>query len=237
MLVILVNEKLYQLTLTLRDLEVLKKLGVGFDYFLKQIPGTKELALFFMIALQGSNLEEGYGFIDDFYEEGNTFQQLVELIPKLYLEVGILSEATEQGEISASSDLSLEEIIKINLKKSIQFGLTEKQFYSMTLAEVIRFSESIEPQRIRQLKEQALMDYTHAELIALNVGCLLSKKAKVPMMEDVYAHLYTDDELQKMKASREEHKQQQATQTMKFGMLAWVEAMNAKNNRGKDTAD
>ena len=227
MLVLLLNEKIYRLTLTIRNLEALKQMGKGIDYFLSQIPTTQELALFFTIALQSSNLEVGYAFIDDCYEEGKTFHQLLEMIPQLLTKVGMITDSPMEDEESGPS-FSFEDLIQYHLKRMAQYGLTEEQFYNLTLGEVRRMAESFHLQQRERLKEQAEMDYIQAGLITSNISSILSDKNKAPLLEEVYGHLYTEDEKEKMKATREKHQQERMRQELQANMLAWVGLMNAK---------
>lgn len=236
MLVLLINEKIYRLTLTIRDLDTLNQMGKGMDYFLNQIPTTQELALFFTVALQDSNLGVGYDFIDDCYEEGRSFQSLLEIIPLLLAKVGFITASPLEEEVHQTSSFSFEEVIQYHLKRMSQYGLTEEQFYHLTIGEIRRLAESYYLNQRERLKEQAEMDYIQARVIASNISSILSDKNKPPLLEEVYGHLFTEDEIEKMKTSREEQRQERTRQELEANMLSWVEMMNAKiKNQTEDT--
>lgn len=225
----------------MRNLKMLKQLGVEIESFSGQLPSMHQLAILFSVALQASSLDEGYRFIDDFYEEGYSLYQLLELIPKLLTEVGILSqvennkENQEGGNPKASEEfLTLEEAIERYLEECLQHGLTEEQFYSMTLGEIKRYGAAIEPMKRQHLQDQSLMDYIQAHLIALNVGKIISSKQEVPDREEIYSFLYTKEELQKLKEEKERQREEHSRQAMQVGLLAWAEMLNHKK---KDTEE
>lgn len=228
MLVLLVNEKIYRLTLTIRDLDTLNQMGKGIEYFLNQIPTTQELALFFTVALQGSNLGVGYDFIDDCYEEGRRFQDLLEIIPLLLEKVGLITNPSLEEEVTEASSFSFEELIQYHLNRISQYGLTEEQFYRLTVGEMKRLAESYHLEETEHFKRQAEMDYIQSNLIASNVSTIFSNKNKILSFEEVYGHLFTEDEIEKMKTSREEQRQERTRQELEANMLSWVEMMNAK---------
>lgn len=228
MLVLLVNEKIYRLTLTIRDLDTLNQMGKGIEYFLNQIPTTQELALFFTVALQGSNLGVGYDFIDDCYEEGRRFQDLLEVIPLLLEKVGLITNPSLEEEVTEASSFSFEELIQYHLNRISQYGLTEEQFYRLTVGEIKRLAESYHLEEKEHFKRQAEMDYIQSNLIASNVSTIFSNKNKILSFEEVYGHLFTEDEIEKMKTSREEQRQERTRQELEANMLSWVEMMNAK---------
>lgn len=228
MLVLLVNEKIYRLTLTIRDLDTLNQMGKGIEYFLNQIPTTQELALFFTVALQGSNLGVGYDFIDDCYEEGRRFQDLLEIIPPLLEKVGLITNPSLEEEVTEASSFSFEELIQYHLNRISQYGLTEEQFYRLTVGEMKQLAESYHLEEKEHFKRQAEMDYIQSNLIASNVSTIFSNKNKILSFEEVYGHLFTEDEIEKMKTSREEQRQERTRQELEANMLSWVEMMNAK---------
>lgn len=228
MLVLLVNEKIYRLTLTIRDLDTLNQMGKGIEYFLNQIPTTQELALFFTVALQGSNLGVGYDFIDDCYEEGRRFQDLLEIIPLLLEKVGLITNPSLEEKVTEASSFSFEELIQYHLNRISQYGLTEEQFYRLTVGEIKRLAESYHLEEKEHFKRQAEMDYIQSNLIASNVSTIFSNKNKILSFEEVYGHLFTEDEIEKMKTSREEQRQERTRQELEANMLSWVEMMNAK---------
>ena len=117
-----------------------------------------------------------------------------------------------------------------------QYGLTEEQFYHLTIGEIRRLAESYYLNQRERLKEQAEMDYIQARVIASNVSSILSDKNKPPLLEEVYGHLFTEDEIEKMKTSREEQRQERTRQELEANMLSWVEMMNTKiKNQTEDT--
>ena len=86
------------------------------------------------------------------------------------------------------------------LDNALDYGITEADFWSMTIAELQRIFDSkarVEQQRAR---ERAAFDYTLADLIGYSVGRVYSSRVKVPEICTAYPTLFTAEELAQTRA-------------------------------------
>lgn len=80
-------------------------------------------------------------------------------------------------------------------------GLSEKEFWDMTLAEVERYlSVYAEKEKIRQ-RNQAAFDYTLAALIGSYITRALGGKHKIPSIDKMYPTLFDDEEIKQAEES------------------------------------
>ena len=71
---------------------------------------------------------------------------------------------------------------------AIRLGLSENEFWEMTPAEVVRYSDGV----LWRKKEQAQFDYVLADLIGASVARVISDKAEYPPIEKVYPSLFEE---------------------------------------------
>ena len=79
-------------------------------------------------------------------------------------------------------------------------GLTEFNFWEMTLAEVQRYIDGAE----WRMRTQAQYDYTLANLIGISVSRVMSNDVKFPSIEKVYPNLFADVDKAEMQSKEEE---------------------------------
>lgn len=79
------------------------------------------------------------------------------------------------------------------LESVLDIGITEQDFWAMTLGEVHRAIESWNKRHLRELRDKATFDYIHASLIRHGVGIVLGSKAPMPSLEEVYSELFAED--------------------------------------------
>lgn len=72
------------------------------------------------------------------------------------------------------------------LEQYMDMGLSEWQFWDMTIAELENYARSYERVQKRKAQEQALADYQLANLIGYSVARIYSKDLKYPEIYDVY---------------------------------------------------
>lgn len=90
------------------------------------------------------------------------------------------------------------------LETALDSGLTEFDFWQMTLTEVKRAIESAIRREKRAAQQQALLDYIQADLIGRSVGrFLVSGEMPYPTPEEAYSSLFED----KAKIKQEERQQ------------------------------
>ena len=77
----------------------------------------------------------------------------------------------------------------------MDYGLTEYEFWDMTLAEIIRYIESQKRKQLIQAKEKASFDYIQAELIGRSISRIYSASATYPAIEEAYPSLFNTEEI------------------------------------------
>ena len=79
------------------------------------------------------------------------------------------------------------------LENSLDAGISEADFWSMTLAEIERAIASKQRLLKMQAKERATFDYILAALIANGVGSALGGGEGLPDITEVYPTLFVDE--------------------------------------------
>lgn len=80
-------------------------------------------------------------------------------------------------------------------------GLTEWQFWDMTIAELNRHAESYQRVQKRQAQEKAFADYRLADLIGYSMARIYSSDAKYPEIYDVYPAIFDKDAIEEARES------------------------------------
>ena len=87
----------------------------------------------------------------------------------------------------------------------MDYGLTEHEFWTMTLAEVIRAVDCKKRTLKREAQERASMDYILADLIGRSVARIHSSSNQLPHISQVYPSLFDSEEVeQKLQEKRDE---------------------------------
>jgi hypothetical protein len=87
----------------------------------------------------------------------------------------------------------------------LDYGISEFDFWNMTLREIERAVKSRERVRKIETQERATYDYIHATLIIRGIGIALGSKEEYPTIEQTYPGIFEDlaetkkDELQEKK--------------------------------------
>ena len=86
---------------------------------------------------------------------------------------------------------------------ALDYGISEFDFWDMTLPEINRAIES----KIRMLKiqaqEKASYDYILAELIGRSIARIYSSSAKMPDISEAYPSLFDNEEIQQKKQEQQ----------------------------------
>lgn len=98
------------------------------------------------------------------------------------------------------------------LANALDMGLTELQFWGMTLAELERYTESFERREQARLKERAAYDYIHAALIGRAISA--SEKSPFPALHEAYPSLFNGEEEERVR--QEQRAQLSALRFMQF---------------------
>lgn len=82
----------------------------------------------------------------------------------------------------------------------MDLGVSENEFWEMTLAELIRALDAYKKRVEARRQEQAYFDYTLATLIGTSVARIYSSRNSMPDIDVVYPQIFKDSEiLQKSK--------------------------------------
>jgi hypothetical protein len=108
------------------------------------------------------------------------------------------------------------------LDNALDCGISEQEFWNMTIGELDRFIDSKQRQEKHKLKERATMDYT----LALLIGRAMSGSSEenpFPELYEVYPDLFFDELRKQEEAERELQDQLSAIRFIQF-----AESFNSK---------
>ena len=97
---------------------------------------------------------------------------------------------------------SFGEMIYKWLDNALDFGITEFDFWNMTLAEVERAIESKKRVILANQKSQAMFDYTLALLIGRSVSRIFNSKNEMPTIAAAYPSLFESEENEEEKIKK-----------------------------------
>lgn len=100
-------------------------------------------------------------------------------------------------------------------------GISEYDFWNMTLAEFDRAIESKRRVEKMRAQERASFDYILADLIGRSIGRLYSSTTKIPELSEAYPSLFDSKEV-------EEHKQNKRNE---LSALRFKQFANFHNNK------
>lgn len=93
------------------------------------------------------------------------------------------------------------------LENSLDIGITEFDFWQMTIAELERAFESkkrvLEREEQKQAKQKAMYDYIHAELVGRSIARCFSKNNKYPAIYEAYPTLFDSKEFEEKRETTE----------------------------------
>lgn len=88
------------------------------------------------------------------------------------------------------------------LESSLDYGITENEFWEMTLAELIRAIESKKRIHKEQLREKAVQDYILGDLIGKSIARIYNSSATYPQIYEVYKDLFDSEELKEQRQEK-----------------------------------
>ena len=100
------------------------------------------------------------------------------------------------GEESPSSPFFFVEHIYQWLENALYYGLTESDFWNMTLGEINRAVEAKKRIQKEELQTQASMNYILADLIGRSIARIHSSSAQMPTLADAYPTLFNKEEVE-----------------------------------------
>ena len=89
------------------------------------------------------------------------------------------------------------------LENALDCGVSEEEFWNMTLAEVSRRIESYSRCQERHQKEQAAFDYILADLMGRSFARTQHSANKMPRIEEAYPSLFQAKDIEAQKRERQ----------------------------------
>ena len=88
------------------------------------------------------------------------------------------------------------------LDNALDYGISEIDFWNMTLAELDRAIASKKRIQEREAKERASYDYILADLIGRSIGRIYSATAKLPDISEAYPNIFDSKEVEEAKSAK-----------------------------------
>lgn len=88
------------------------------------------------------------------------------------------------------------------LDNALDYGISEHDFWDMTIAELARAIASKKRIQKQQAQEKASFDYILADLIGRSISRLYSSSATVPEIAEVYPSLFDSKEIEEEKQEK-----------------------------------
>lgn len=128
----------------------------------------------------------------------------------------------------------MEEFIERLLINSLDWGISEFDFWEMTPAEIERAVQSKNRIKKIEAQEKASYDFILANLITKNISIILSGKGTPPTINEVYADLF-EDVAQEQQEKVEEQKMNLSA--LRFRQFAQSYNTNFKNKEVLDKSN
>jgi hypothetical protein len=110
----------------------------------------------------------------------------------------------------------------------LDWGISESDFWDMTLAELIRLIESKRRVQEKQLKERATFDHILGDLIGRSMARVYSSSARYPSIAEAYPTLFSQAEI-------EENVQAKKDELSVLRFKQFTQSFNAKFKGGEKT--
>ena len=111
------------------------------------------------------------------------------------------------------------------LDVALDYGISEADFWSMTIAELTRAVESRKRVEKTRAQERASFDYILADLIGRSVGRLYSSSTKLPEISEIYPILFESQQI-------EEKKQEKRDELSALRFKLFAKSFNEKFKQG-----
>lgn len=117
------------------------------------------------------------------------------------------------------------------LDRALETGITEANFWDMTIAEIQRAVAASVRVEKRQAQQKATFDYILANLIVKGVSKCLGDKSTYPTLEEAYPELFTDMQEEK---ERQIQERKDNLSALRFKQFAQSYNSNFKNKEVPD---
>ena len=101
------------------------------------------------------------------------------------------------------------------LKKALQLGINEKDFWEMTLGELQRLFEAKQEVYKARAREKAENNYILAGLIGINFSRIFDASVEIPPIEEIYPDLFDAEQ-----AKEEKENKKQELSVLRFKQFA-----------------
>ena len=88
------------------------------------------------------------------------------------------------------------------LDNALDYGITEYDFWNMTIVEIERAINSKRRVKKIEAQEKASFDYTLADLIGKSVSRIYNSSNKIPEINEVYPSLFASQEVEEQRAAK-----------------------------------
>ena len=112
------------------------------------------------------------------------------------------------------------------LDNALDMGISEVDFWNMTIAELERLMKSKQRLQKAKAQERASYDYILADLIGRSISRIYSSSAKLPEISEVYPTLFDSQEA-------EQKKQEQKAELSALRFKQFANSFNQKYKEGK----
>lgn len=90
------------------------------------------------------------------------------------------------------------------LDNALDYGITEYDFWNMTIAEIERAINSKRRVKKIEAQEKASFDYILADLIGKSVSRIYSSSNKIPKIDEVYPSLFNTEKIEEQRAVKKD---------------------------------
>ena len=129
-----------------------------------------------------------------------------------------------EGEEETSSPFLFSEKVYDWLNVSLDYGITEYDFWNMTLAELTRLIESKKRVKLENDRRRASFDYTLADLIGRSVSRIYNSENTLPTITDAYPSLFSSETVEQI----EEIKQSKQDEVSAIRFIQFAQSFNNK---------
>lgn len=88
------------------------------------------------------------------------------------------------------------------LDNALDCGIPEKDYWEMTIAELIRAVDSYKRRYRTQERQRAAFDYLLADAVGRSVARIYSSSARMPKLYEMYPSLFESEEIQEQEQAR-----------------------------------
>lgn len=88
------------------------------------------------------------------------------------------------------------------LDNALDYGITEYDFWNMTIVEIERAINSKRRVKKTEAQEKASFDYILADLIGKSVSRIYNSSNKIPEINEVYPSLFASQEVEEQRAAK-----------------------------------